>query len=146
VPTFPEESEAPSPNGRYVIVGENSDSEPHHTVFLEDRILNIRRKLFSYDSHIVLLWNLNSRVFAVTDFVGTYVGTDRGRCTIWSVEEKVPQIQVLDLIFGELADSGRKRIESILRNQHAYIAAYTWSGPMKIEVVVGAPDPRALLI
>jgi hypothetical protein len=63
VVSFPEQSQAASPNGRYVIVGENH-AEPFHSAILEDRVLKTRRKLFDYDRHIDLLWNPNNRSFA----------------------------------------------------------------------------------
>src|ERR1700676_4135180 len=65
--SFPEHSEAASPNGAYVIIGEENHAEPFHTAVLEDRVLKTRRKLFDYDRHIDLLWNPDNQSFALTD-------------------------------------------------------------------------------
>src|SRR6266478_4802138 len=50
--SFPEHSRAVSPDGRYSITGVYSESEPYHTVFLDDRQLKTRRELFSYSRSI----------------------------------------------------------------------------------------------
>lgn len=138
--SFPDQSQAASPDGRYVIVGVDGDADPHHTVFLEDRILKTRRKLFNYDRHVVFLWYYDSNLFAVTD----YVSSDSSRCSIISVDEKVPPIQVLDLLFRQLSESSRERLKSHLSNHHAYVEASVWAKPTDLELKVsgfGDTDP-----
>ena len=82
---FPAQFQALSPDGHYVIVGVNRDTERYHSVFLEDRVRKTRRKLFSYDRHIALLWKSDSQHFAVTDFSSS----DHSRCSIFSVDERL---------------------------------------------------------
>ncbi|HYB61750.1 MAG TPA: carboxypeptidase-like regulatory domain-containing protein [Methylomirabilota bacterium] len=97
---FPAKSLAVSPDGRYAIIGVDTDREPYHTVFLEDRVLNTRRKLFNYDRNIVLLWKPDSKLFAVTD----YTGSDSSQCRIISADEDAPPIQVLDILSRQLSE------------------------------------------
>jgi len=116
---LPPGSRAVSPNGRYVLVGVDSETEPNHTVFLEDLRLKTRRKLFNYDRHIEVLWNPDSESFAVSD----YAGSDYSRCSIVSVMESVSPVQVWDELVKVAA--GKER-ESLLQNDHVYIAATGW--------------------
>jgi len=142
--SFPAHSQAVSPDGRYAIVGVDNTTGPFHTVFLEDRFLKTRRKLFTYDRHIVLLWKSDSKLFAVTD----YVGSDTSRCSIVSVDEKVLPIQVLEVLSRQLAEDTWKQLESHLRNQHASVEASVWDGPMSLKVKIsgyGNADPAGFV-
>jgi hypothetical protein len=127
--SFPEQSQAVSPNERYVIIGEENHSEPFHTAILEDRVLRTRRKLFDYDRHIDLLWSLDNRSFAVTD----YEESDYSRCSIISTDQTVPTIQVWDELLKALTEKERK---SLLGNHHVYIAAVQWIGTGALKVKV----------
>lgn len=126
---FPEHSRAVSPNGRYVLVGVDSDTEPNHTVFLEDLRLKTRRKLFNYDRHIELLWSPDSESFAVSD----YAGSDYSLCSIVSVTGNVPPIQVWDELVKAATANEQK---SLLHNDHVYIAATDWVSPRILKVKV----------
>src|SRR5262249_30931269 len=130
--SFPEQSQAESPDGRYVVVGINSDIEPYHTVFLEDRHLKTRRKLFTYERHIVVLWKADGKLFAVTD----YVGSNNSRCTIISVDEKAQPIEVTVVLSHQLAEASRKRLQNRLSNHHVYVEAMVWDGPTSLQVKV----------
>lgn len=135
--SFPEHSEAASPNGRYVITGEENHAEPFHTAVLEDRVLKTRRKLFDYDRHIDLLWNPDNESFALTD----YEESDYSRCSIIFVDQTQPTIRVLEKLVKDLAQKERK---SLLENHHVYIAAIEWIGARSLKVKVwgyGEVDP-----
>ena len=127
--SFPQHSRAVAPDGRFVIAGVDSDADPYHTVFLEDRQLGTRRKLFSYERHIDLLWNPDSKSFSLTD----YGGSDYSRCNIVSVDQTVPTIQVWDELLKALTERERK---SLLENHHVYIAAVQWIGASTLKVKV----------
>src|ERR1700684_4500591 len=86
--SFPERSQAASPDGRYVIIGVHTDSPPHHTVFWDHHAQKTRRELFDYDRHIVLLWANDSKSFAVTD----YIGNETSRWYMLSGAKSVPHI------------------------------------------------------
>ena len=127
--SFPEHSQAVSPDGRYLITGVYSDSEPYHTVFLDDRRLKTRRKLFDYGRHIELLWNPDSKSFVLND----YAGSDYSECRIISVDEKVQPINVWDRI---VKDATNKEQRSLLENHHVYIAAKQWISSKTLKVKV----------
>jgi hypothetical protein len=141
---LPAESQAVSPDGRYAIVGVDRPEEPYHTVFLEDRSLKSRRKLFNYDRRIVVLWKSDSKFFAVTD----YAGSDNSRCTIFSVNEKAPPISVLDVLARQLSKDTWQQLESRLSNHHKYIEAFVWDGPRSLQVKIsgyGDLDPAGFM-
>ena len=138
--SFPEQSQAVSPDRRYVIVGVDHDVEPYHEVFLEDRMNKTGRKLFNYDRHVAILWAYDSKWFADTD----YVGSDASRCSIMSVDEKVAPIPVLDVLFQQLSESARQILKKHLSNEHVYVEASVWSKPLDLMLKVsghGNADP-----
>jgi hypothetical protein len=130
--SFPLMCYASSPDGRYQIIGVNSDAEPHHTIYWEDMVHETWRKLLTYDQRVDLLWNANSKLLAVTDFVGT----ESSRCTIYSVDESIPPIQVLDLLCSKLPKSEQKRLKSLLANHHVYVEASAWNGLTELQLKV----------
>jgi len=127
--SFPQQSQVPSPDSRYSIIREENRSEPFHTAILEDRVLRTRRKLFDYDRGIDLIWNPDSKSFAVTD----YEGSDYSRCRIIFADQTAPTIQVWDKLVAALTKSERK---SLLENHHVYISAVRWVGAGTLKVKV----------
>jgi hypothetical protein len=127
--SFPEQSQAASPDARYVIVEEENHAEPFHTAILEDRVLKTRRKLFDYERSIDLLWNPDSKSFAVTD----YEGSDYSRCSIIFTDKTVPTIPVWDKLTKALTERDRK---TLLENHHVYIAAVQWVSATALKVKV----------
>ncbi len=139
--SFPAQSQAVSPDGRYAVLDLDSDTKPHHTVFLEDRFLRTRRTLFHYERHVVLLWNSDSQMFAVTD----YIGSDSSTCSIISVDDKVPRMQALDLLLLQLGEDAKRTLQSRLTKHHAYVEASEWDGPTSLALKVsgyGDRDPK----
>jgi hypothetical protein len=113
-------------------------------VFLDDRLLKTRRKLFNYDRNIALLWKSDSRLFAVTD----YAGSDNSRCSVVSVDEIVPPIQVLDVLSRQLFEIAAQQLKRSLSNHHAYVEAYVWDGPTSLQVKIsgyGDADPAGFV-
>ncbi len=127
--SFPGHSRAVSPDGRYLISGVYDDSEPHHPVFLDDRRLKTRRKLFDYERHIEILWNPDSKSFVLND----YAGSDYSECKIISVDEKAESIDVWDKIVKGIAPREQR---TLLENHHVYIAAREWGSRDAIKVKV----------
>lgn len=127
--TFPAASQAVSPDGHYAVVEATGDAASHHTVFIENRTLKSRRRLFNYDQRIVVLWNYDSRLFAVTKY------TNGGsRCTVFSVAESAPPISVLDVLSRQLSKDTWEQLESQLRNRHVYVDAVVWDGVKDLQV------------
>jgi hypothetical protein len=142
--SFPDNSQAVSPDGRYVVVDVDSLSEHYHTVFLTDLQFNTRRKLFNYDRNIDVLWSPDSKLLAVTD----YGDSNFSRCSVISVDEKIAVISVLDQLFRSLSGSDRKRLERLQNNHHFYVAASAWTGPEKLRLKVwgnGDADPKGFI-
>jgi len=138
--SFPEQTHAISPDGRYWIVDVKSNSEPHHTVFLEDCVRDTKRFLFNYDRRVVLMWTPNSQWFTAT----IEIGPDSTRSSIYSVDENIPPINVLDLLLSQLAESEQIRLKSMLSNQRVRMGVGDWDGAMQIEVSIhayGATNP-----
>ena len=132
--SFPEEAQAVSYDGRYVIVSKGRPLAPHHTLWLEDRILKTRRKVFSYDRRAVVLWNPYGKSFAVTN----YIGNNSSHCIILSTDENTAPIQVLDLLFSDPDVSEQQCLKSLLRNQRVLVEAVGWTllGEFKAKVSV----------
>jgi hypothetical protein len=126
---FPEHSRATSPNRDYALVNVDRETEPYHTVFLENRKLKTRRELFHYGRGIDVLWNPDSQFFALTD----HAGSDYSLCSIICVDEKVPAIDVWTDLRKRIAPSERRLMES---NHHVYIEAISWDGPKTLKVKI----------
>jgi hypothetical protein len=139
--SFPMHSRAVSPDGRYVIVGVDSNSEPHHKVFLKDVVLKTRRKIFDYNRNIVLLWANDSKSFAVTD----YVGSNTSQCSVFSVDETVRPIQLLDNLLPALSKPAREQLKRQLSSDHVYVEASAWTAPEVLTVKIsgyGEANPK----
>lgn len=137
---FPEQSEAVSPDGKYALIGMDSNSEPHHTVFLNDRVHHTQRKLFDYDGEVGLMWNPSSKLFAVTN----YVDINHSRCSIFSVDRRSLPLQVSDLLFSELAESEQLMVKKAMTNRRVRVGAQDWDGPLELKVTIyafGAANP-----
>ncbi len=132
-----EQSVAVSPDQRYAIVWAYSIGSLF-TAVLEDRDRQTRRELFTYDPNVLVLWSSDSKAFAVTG----YVGNNISRCSIFSVDDKVPPIQVLDLFARQLSEIEREDLEGYLSSPHAKIQALAWIKPTDLEVEASAYDDR----
>lgn len=126
---FPEHARATSPDRRYALINVDSDTEPYHTVSLEDRSLKTRRMVFHYDRSVDVLWNPDSKSFALTD----YAGSDISACSVVDVDQKVPTIDVWEEILKRIAANERK---TLLGNHHVYIAATRWEGSKTLKVKI----------
>jgi len=112
---FPEHSRTTSPNRDYALVNVDRETEPYHTVLLENRKLKTRRELFHYGRGIDVLWNPDSQSFALTD----HAGSDYSLCSIVCVDEKCLR-PTFRPIFGNTSrrgneDSWKAIITSTLR-------------------------------
>jgi len=116
---FPEKSRAPSSDGHFVLMNVDSDSEPHHTVFLAAQGSKARRKLFTYGRGVEVLWSPNSQLFIVND----YAGSDYSRCRVYPVEAGKAPIEAWDDLLASQSASVRSLL---LDNHHVYIAAMRW--------------------
>ncbi len=138
--TLHTQSQLMSPNRNYEIVDIEvgwGRGYPHE-VYLEDEALRIRHKLFGYERQVFMSWNPDSKMIAVTNFINT----DSSRCSIFSIDAKVPPIPVLDLLFSQLSETGRENLKARLSNHRFYIEAPGWLKPMDLEVLVTGTDDK----
>lgn len=140
--SFPEQAKAISPDGRYAVVGDPSVPRPatHTAVFLEDLQLKTRRKFFTYDGYVRLLWNEGSSLIAAT----YYSGNDNSRCSIFSVDKTDPPAQALDLIVRQSGKTNAEPLKTLLSNEHLHVAAYRWKAPTELLVTLsgyGSANP-----
>ncbi len=132
--SFPEQDRAVSPDGRYALAGVPYVARPatHAPVFLEDLQLKTRRKLFTYDGYVRLLWNEDSTLIAATYFTGN----DNSRCSIFSVDKTDLPVQALDLLVRQGARTNTEAFKTLLSNEHLHVAAYRWKAPRELLVTV----------
>ena len=110
---FPEHSRATSPNRDYALVNVDRETEPYHTVLLENRKLKTRRELFMAEASTSL--EPDSQSFALTD----HAGSDYSLCSIVYVDKKCLR-PTFRPIFGNASrrgneDSWKAIITSTLR-------------------------------
>jgi len=131
---FPERSSATSPDGRYVLVNVDRDSEPfEHTIFLEDRKHKTRREIYRYERGVQVLWNPDGRQFALSDFAGS----DYATCNIMSVNQEIKAIPVLENLLKMVSTKEKERIQ---RNDHLYIAGVRWIDGKRLLVKIWGHD------
>ena len=133
-----EPSRAVSPDQRYAII-ENDDYIDRYAYFLDDRHLNTRRELFTYNKPLFFLWNHDSKLFAVTG----YTGSDVSRSTVVAVDEIVRPVAVLDLFARQLSEIEREDLEGRLASQNAKIIALAWVKPGDLQVEVSSYDDKS---
>jgi len=123
-------TETASADGRFAVVNVDSDFEPHHALFLENRKTRVRRKLVEYGRSVEVLWNPNGNAFAVTD----YVGSNISECFVYSTSADEAPVNVADEIQHSIANP--IELASIQKNDHIYYAAVRWTSPQTLRVKV----------
>lgn len=128
--SFPSQhTTAVSPDGRFAIINLDSDKEPYHTLFLEDRKDRGRRKLLEYSRSVRVLWNPNSRWFAVTNYAGSNVS----ECYLYSTDAVRPKIDIEKEIIARMSPSEKARVQN---NYHVYWEAVSWVNAITLRVKV----------
>jgi len=129
--SFPSKrTEAVSPGHRFAIVNVDSDTEPHHMLFLADRQRKTRRKLLEYARQVEVLWNPDSFTFAVTDYAGSNVAD----CLVFSVTDDGEPRNVADALWGTITNP--KEQASLRDSSHIYWTAVRWKSPHSLLVKV----------
>ncbi len=140
VTRFPEQSRAPSPDGRYTLINVNQDREPHHVIWLQNLAKKNRQELYRYVRHADVLWSPDSSHVAVND----YGGSDFAVCLIFSVPNGKETLHIDgNFLIQKLATGGQGN--SIRGNHHVYIHATRWLGPKTIQIQAdgyGDVDPH----
>jgi hypothetical protein len=123
------EGPAVSPDDRFAIVNVDSDKEPYHTLYLEDRENQVRRKLLDYGRSVEVLWNPESTLFAVTDYMGSNVS----ECFVLSTDPNQQRIDIQNEIQRRITNPPEL---ASLQNDHVYYAAIAWTTPTTLKVKV----------
>jgi hypothetical protein len=93
------------------------------TAFLEDHHLKTSRRLFEFNDRVVLLWNADSTLLAVTD----YDKRGTSHCTIYSVDKKFPPFPARDLILSGLTGPERQSLGKFLTKDRVLEEAIRWN-------------------
>jgi len=127
-PSFPEQSQVLSPDGRYRLVRTGWPSAGHHMVLLEDRVHKSRRKLFQYHKRVTFSWYTDN-LFAAKDQLGDGSST----AVYYSVHPATPSVQALDLVFSQCQEDERGSLEKYLSTK-------------RVDVVTGPGGPCAAML
>ena len=63
-----DESEIPSPDGKFVIRNVDGPGQLDHRLFLEEKSTGAKREVYSYMRSVAVVWSPDSRHFAVNDY------------------------------------------------------------------------------
>jgi hypothetical protein len=132
-----------SPDQRYAVTRHYYFGNSY-TTSLEDRKLKTQRDLFTYDRDVLVLWSKDSKAFSVTGYIGGtgYTGSEVSRCNVFSVEEQVPPITVLDLFARQLSEIEREDLEGHLVGRGAEIIALAWADAADLQIQVSNYDDK----
>jgi hypothetical protein len=121
---------AVSPDGYFAVINVDSDAEPHHTLFLENRESKTRRKLMEYGRHVEVLWNPSSTEFAVNDYTGSNVAA----CLVFAITDGGPARNVIDAVQPTITDA--KERATLRDSSHIYWVAVRWASPTLLVVKI----------
>jgi hypothetical protein len=121
---------AVAPDGRFAVVNVDSDKEPYHALFLEDRQTNSWRKVLEYDRSVEVLWNPDSSAFAVNNYAGSNVG----ECLILFTKGKTAPVNVGDALLDRMASG--EELSTLHISDHIYWTAVRWTSPGLLKVKV----------
>src|SRR5690348_4256013 len=65
------QSQARSPDGRYIIENVDSDKEPHHTLRLKNIETGVVRTLCNYPRHVSVLWSPDGKKLVINHYAGS---------------------------------------------------------------------------
>jgi hypothetical protein len=126
--SFPSaQTQAVARDGRFAVVNVDSDTEPHHTLLLENRQTKSTRKILEYDRSVEVLWNPDSTMFAVNNYAGSNVG----ECLIFLIN-KAASVNVGDVL--QNGTTNRDEISTLHASDHIYWAAVRWMSPQLLKV------------
>jgi len=121
---------AVAPDGRFAVVNVDSDKEPYHVLFLEDRQTNSRRKVLEYDRSVEVLWDPDSSAFAVNH----YAGSNIGECLILFTKGQTTPVNVGDALLDRMVRG--VELSTLHKSDHIYWTAVRWTSPEVLKVKV----------
>jgi hypothetical protein len=134
------DSEAKSPDGRYVIRNTDDEKqEPAHTLTLIDTKNGSATKIYSYGRHLDVLWSPTSSAFVVNDYEGSDVSHPVLFATPWTRRPVDLREKLMDFL------RSRGKATSAEENHHVYFSALRWLSGNEILCQVtgyGDVDPK----
>jgi hypothetical protein len=134
---FPgQEPELMSPDRQYVLRNVDSDTEPHHVLYLRDQARGSEEQLFAYDRHVSALWSPDGKALLIND----HGASDSSNCFIFLVDDVRQRIDVRERLAEQLGAN-----KSINSNHHVYVEGISWLGPDVAKIQVsgyGDVDPK----
>lgn len=114
--SFPGPSkEAPDPTGKYVVVW--SDSKPHELFVKDLKDQNIL-PLLAFDRHVDVLWSINGKLLAITD----WGGSDYSNVFIYFPNKSKTPVDLKTAFKNALGE-----LVEIEKNHHVYFEALEWN-------------------
>lgn len=145
---FPGEiSQIASPNGRYVLVNIDSESEEqtlslgdNHALYIRDLKTGKEKKIYTYGRHIKTLWSPRGNRLMISD----YGGSDYANCIIFFFDTARDPINVQEQLREKM-----KYNKSIFDNHHVYIVGTKWFSENRVKIKIfghGNIDPNGFTL
>jgi uncharacterized protein YaeQ len=128
-----------SPSGAYTLINSDHDTEPHHTLLLQNNKNGEETTIYSYSRNVRVFWSPQSDRLAITD----NYASNESRIILFSMEGRVTEKDLTVQSLATLAaDSDRL---SFTNNDHVYPEVLSWErdGALRIKIWgYGLQDPR----
>ena len=145
---FPgESSQIASPNGRYVLVNVDSESEEHalalgdnHALYLRDLRTGKEKKIYTYGRKVEALWSPRGNRLMISD----YGGCDYANCIIFLFDTARSPIDVQEQLREKMGYN-----KSIFGNHHPYIVGTEWFSEKRVKIKIfghGNIDPHGFTL
>lgn len=115
-------SQAPSPDGRYVVVNIDNQRQPYHSIILEEKGTGRTRKIADYERSVAVLWAPSSGLLALNE----YSGSDSTSTYIIPLDESLPKIDVQKEIVS--------KAKHIAHGDHEYFGVMRWVDDRRVIV------------
>jgi len=145
---FPgESSQIASPNGRYILVNVDSESEEHtlalggnHALYLRDLRTSKEKKIYAYGRKVEALWSPRGNRLMISD----YGGSDYANCLIFFFDTERTSIDVQEQLRERMRHN-----KSIFGNHHVYIVGTEWFSEKRVKIKIfghGNIDPHGFTL
>jgi len=145
---FPgESSQIASPNGRYVLVNVDSESEEHtlalgdnHELYLRDLRNGKEKKIYAYGRAVEALWSPTGNKLMIND----YGGSNYANCIIFFFDIGRTSIDVQEQLWKKMRYN-----KSIFGNHHVYIVGKKWFSEKRVKIKIfghGDVDPHGFTL
>ena len=123
-----------SPDGRWVLRNQDSDTEPNHVLFVRRLPSGSELQLMTYGRSVEALWAPSGSSLAIND----HEGSDLTVCNVFSLNDGVKRADLLPLVEKQL--QGDPQFET---STHVKIEAIAWRGPQVVVIRVSGYGDRA---